>query len=121
VAVQTNHILIANVFERNTMTYTTRRARIEAEKAEQLALRARRNKKFSLGVAGLATAASASLFGMAPANAALDDAPAPAAASSSSASTSSSSAGTYTVQAGDTLAKIASSQGVSVDSLLSAN
>lgn len=102
------------------MTYTTRRARIEAEKAEQLALRARRNKKFSLGVAGLATAASASLFGMAPANAALDDAPAPAAASSS-ASTSSSSAGTYTVQAGDTLAQITSSQGVSLDSLLSAN
>lgn len=102
------------------MTYTTRRARIEAEKAEQLALRARRNKKFSLGVAGLATAASASLFGMAPANAALDDAPAPAAASSS-ASTSSSSAGTYTVQAGDTLGNIASSQGVSLDSLLSAN
>lgn len=100
------------------MTFTTRRARIDAEKAEQLALRARRNKKFSMGVAGLATAASASLFGMAPANAALEDTPAPAASTSSSSNTS---AGTYTVQSGDTLSSIASSQGVSVDSLLSAN
>ena len=97
------------------MTYTTRRARIEAEKAEALALRSRRNKKFSMGLAGLATAASATVFGMAPANAALEDTPAQAS------STSSSSAGTYTVQAGDTLSSIANSQGVSVDELLSAN
>ena len=100
------------------MTYTTRRARIEAEKAEALALRSRRNKKFSMGLAGLATAASATVFGMAPANAALEDTPAQA---SSTSSTSSSSAGTYTVQAGDTLSSIANSQGVSVDELLSAN
>src|SRR5699024_3798053 len=97
------------------MTYTTRRARIEAEKAEALALRSRRNKKFSMGLAGLATAASATVFGMAPANAALEDTPAQAS------STSSSSAGTYTVQAGDSLSSIANSQGVSVDELLSAN
>src|SRR5690625_2650485 len=100
------------------MTYTTRRARIEAEKAEALALRSRRNKKFSMGLAGLATAASATVFGMAPANAALEDTPAQASATSS---TSSSSAGTYTVQSGDTLSSIAGSQGVSLDELLSAN
>lgn len=100
------------------MIYTTRRARIEAERAEKLALRSRRNKKFSMGLAGLATAASASVFGMAPANAALDDAPAPA---SSTSSTTSNSAGTYTVQSGDTLSKIAAAQGVSLDTLMSAN
>ncbi|MGO1942409.1 MAG: hypothetical protein ACTH05_09655, partial [Yaniella sp.] len=75
------------------MTFTTRRARIDAEKAEQLALRSRRNKKFSMSVAGLATAASASFIGMAPANAAMDDVAAPAASSSSSSTASSSSAG----------------------------
>src|SRR5699024_7089883 len=80
-----------------------------------------RNKKFSMSVAGLATAASASFIGMAPANAAMDDAAAPAASSSSSTTASSSSAGSYTVQSGDTPASIASSQGVSLDSLLSAN
>src|SRR5699024_3142674 len=80
-----------------------------------------RNKKFSMSVAGLATAASASFIGMAPANAAMDDAAAPAASSSSSTTASSSSAGSYTVQSGDTLASIANSQGVSLDSLLSAN
>lgn len=100
------------------MIYTTRRARIEAERAEKLALRSRRNKKFSMGLAGLATAASASVFGLAPANAALDDAPAPA---SSTSSTTSNSAGTYTVQSGDTLSKIAAAQGVSLDTLMSAN
>lgn len=103
------------------MTFTTRRARIDAEKAEQLALRSRRNKKFSMSVAGLATAASASFIGMAPANAAMDDVAAPAASSSSSSTASSSSAGSYTVQSGDTLASIANSQGVTLDSLLSAN
>lgn len=103
------------------MTFTTRRARIEAEKAEQLALRSRRNKKFSMGLAGLATAASASFIGMAPANASMDDAPAPAASSTSSSTASSNSTNTYTVQSGDTLATIANSQGVSLDSLLSAN
>src|SRR5699024_1398822 len=66
------------LIESNYMTFTTRRARIEAEKAEQLALRSRRNKKFSMSVAGLATAASASFIGMAPANAAMDDVAAPA-------------------------------------------
>src|SRR5699024_4466300 len=100
------------------MTYTTRRARIEAEKAEALALRSRRNKKFSMGLAGLATAASATVFGVAPANAALEDTPAQA---SSTSSTSSSTGGTYTVQSGDTLNSIASSQGVPLDELLSAN
>src|SRR5690625_6302567 len=80
------------------MTYTTRRARIEAEKAEALALRSRRNKKFSMGLAGLATAASATVFGVAPANAALEDTPAQASSTSSTSSTSSSTAGTYTVQ-----------------------
>lgn len=98
------------------MTYTTRRARIEAEKAEKLALRSQRSKRFSLGVAGLATAASASLFGMAPANAAIEDVPAPASASSTT-----QSAGTYTVQSGDTLYKIASAQGVSLNGLMSEN
>lgn len=100
------------------MIYTTRRARIEAEQAEKLALRSRRNKKFSMGLAGLATAASASVFGLAPANAALDDAPAPASSTSSTASTSGS---TYTVQSGDTLSKIAAAQGTSLDALMSAN
>ena len=100
------------------MTYTTRRARIEAEKAELIALRSRRNKKFSMGVAGLATAASASIFGMAPANAAIEDVPAQ---SSTTSSSTTSSANTYTVQAGDTLSSIANSQGVSVNDLMSAN
>src|SRR5690625_7849992 len=99
------------------MIYTTRRARIEAERAEKLALRSRRNKKFSMGLAGWATAASASVFGLAPANAALDDAPAPA---SSTSSTTSDSAGTYTVQSGDTLSKIAAAQGGSLDDAVSA-
>ena len=103
------------------MSYPTRRARIEAEKAQQLALRSKRNKKFSLGVASLATAASATFFGMAPANAALDDVPAPSSAQADTASQSSSSAGTYTVQSGDTLAAIAHSQGVSLDELMNAN
>ena len=103
------------------MSYPTRRARIEAEKAQQLALRSKRNKKFSLGVASLATAASATFFGMAPANAALDDVPAPSNAQADTASQSSSSAGTYTVQSGDTLAAIAHSQGVSLDELMNAN
>ncbi|WP_022870985.1 C40 family peptidase [Yaniella halotolerans] len=103
------------------MTFTTRRARIEAENAELLALRSRRNKKFSMGIATLATAASASFIGMAPANAAMDDAPAPATSSSSSDTTSNSSSGSYTVQTGDTLASIASSQGVALDALLNAN
>src|SRR5699024_10337723 len=103
------------------MTYTTRRARIEAEKAEALALRSRRNKKFSMGLAGLATAASATVFGVAPANAALEDTPAQATSTTSTSSTSSSTGGTYTVQSGDTLNSIASSQGVSLDELLSAN
>src|SRR5699024_353712 len=103
------------------MTYTTRRARIEAEKAEALALRSRRNKKFSMGLAGLATAASATVFGVAPANAALEDTPAQASSTSSTSSTSSSTGGTYTVQSGDTLNSISSSQGVSLDELLSAN
>src|SRR5699024_1893446 len=75
-------------FERTTMTYTTRRARIEAEKAELIALRSRRNKKFSMGVAGLATAASASIFGMAPANAAIEDVPAQSSTTSSSTTSS---------------------------------
>lgn len=112
---------IFRLIESTYMTFTTRRARIEAEKAEQLALRSRRNKKFSMSVAGLATAASASFIGMAPANAAMDDVAAPAASSSSSSTASSSSAGSYTVQSGDTPASIASSQGASLDSLLSAN
>ena len=99
------------------MTFTTRRERIEAEKAAKLALRSQRSKRFSLGVAGLATAASASLFGMAPANAAIEDAPAPAASSSST----NQSAGTYTVKSGDTLSSIASSQGVSLSALMSDN
>lgn len=103
-------------FERSTMSYTTRRARIEAEQAELIALRSRRNKKFSMGVAGLATAASASIFGMAPANAAIEDPPAQA-----SSSTTSTSAGTYTVQAGDTLSSIANSQGVALNDLMNAN
>ncbi|NWN88085.1 MAG: C40 family peptidase [Micrococcaceae bacterium] len=100
------------------MTYTTRRARIEAEKAELIALRSRRNKKFSMGVAGLATAASASIFGMAPANAAIEDVPAQ---SSTTSSSTTSSAGTYTVQAGDTLSSIANAQGVSLNDLMDAN
>ena len=103
------------------MSYPTRRARIEAEKAEKLALRSRRSKRFSLGVASLATAASASFFGMAPANAALDDAPAPASSQADTASQSSGSAGTYTVKSGDTLSAIASSQGVSLNELMNAN
>lgn len=103
------------------MSYPTRRARIEAEKAEQLALRSKRGKKFSLGVASLATAASATFFGMAPANAALDDVPAPSSSQADTASQSSSSAGTYTVQSGDTLSAIASSQGVSLNALMNAN
>ncbi|GAA2043446.1 C40 family peptidase [Yaniella flava] len=100
------------------MTYTTRRARIEAEKAELIALRSRRNKKFSMGIAGLATAASASIFGMAPANAAIEDVPAQ---SSTTSSSTTSSAGTYTVQAGDTLSSIANAQGVSLNDLMNAN
>ena len=103
------------------MTFTTRRARIESEQAELLALRSRRTKKFSMSVATLATAASASFIGMAPANAAMDDAPAPAASSSSSNTASTNSTGAYTVQSGDTLASIANSQGVSLDALLNAN
>ena len=99
------------------MTFTTRRERIEAEKAAKLALRSQRSKRFSLGVAGLATAASASLFGMAPANAAIEDVPAPAASSSST----NQSAGTYTVKSGDTLSSIANSQGVSLSALMSDN
>lgn len=118
--VQTSNITF-RLIESNQMTFTTRRARIEAEKAEQLALRSRRNKKFSMSLAGLATAASASFIGMAPANASMDDVAAPTASSSSSETASSSSAGSYTVQAGDTLATIANSQGVSLDSLLTAN
>src|SRR5690625_1404269 len=102
------------------MTYPTRRARIEAEKAQMLAQRSQRSKRFSLGVAGLATAASATFFGMAPANAAIEDTPAPASASSTSANTAQ-SAGTYTVKAGDTLSSIASSQGVSLNALMSEN
>ena len=107
--------------ESNNMTFTTRRARIESEQAELLALRSRRTKKFSMSVATLATAASASFIGMAPANAAMDDAPAPAASSSSSNTASTNSTGAYTVQSGDTLASIANSQGVSLDALLNAN
>ena len=103
------------------MSYPTRRARIEAEKAAALALRSTRSKKFSLGVASLATAASASFFGMAPANAALDDVPAPSGSQTSTTSQSSASAGTYTVQSGDTLSAIARSQGVSLDALMGAN
>ncbi|HEY4556759.1 MAG TPA: LysM peptidoglycan-binding domain-containing protein, partial [Enteractinococcus sp.] len=103
------------------MTYPTRRARIEAEKAEKLALRSKRNKRFTLGVAGLATAASASVFGMAPANAAIDDAPAPVASNTSASNTSEAAAGSYTVKSGDTLSKIANAQGVSLNALMSAN
>lgn len=97
------------------MTYPTRRARIEAEQAEKLALRSQRSKRFTLGVAGLATAASASMFGLVPANAAIDDGPAPVASSTSQ------TAGSYTVKSGDTLAAIASTQGVSLNQLMSAN
>ena len=104
------------------MTYPTRRARIEAEKAQQLALRSQRNKRFTLGVAGLATAASATLFGLTPANAAIDDSPAPASSTTQPASTGgSTSASTYTVKAGDTLGKIAKQQGVSLNQLMSDN
>lgn len=100
------------------MTYPTRRARIEAEKAQQLAQRSQLTKRVSLGVAGLATAASATLFGTAPANAAIED---PPAAASSTSSTTTQSAGSYTVESGDTLASIASSQGVALDALMSEN
>lgn len=104
------------------MSYPTRRARIEAEKAAALALRSTRQKKFSMGLAGLATAASASLFGMAPANASMDDPVAPPAANgSTSAAATSSTSATYTVQSGDTLSAIASAQGVSLNTLMSAN
>lgn len=99
------------------MTFTTRRERIEAEKAAKLALRSQRSKRFSLGVAGLATVASASLFGMTPANAAIEDVPAPA----SSTSSTSQSAGTYTVQSGDTLTSIANAQNVSLNALMDNN
>lgn len=118
--VQTSNIFYRRT-ESNNMTFTTRRARIESEQAELLALRSRRTKKFSMSVATLATAASASFIGMAPANAAMDDAPAPAASSSSSNTASTNSTGAYTVQSGDTLASIANSQGVSLDALLNAN
>ncbi|KIT71043.1 hypothetical protein PY02_00205, partial [Staphylococcus aureus] len=97
------------------MTYPTRRARIEAEKAQLLAQRSHQSKRFSLGVAGLATAASATLFGMAPANAAIEDPPAAASSNTTQ------SAGTYTVQSGDTLSAIAHSQGVSLSALMSEN
>ena len=118
--VQTSNIFYRRT-ESNNMTFTTRRARIESEQAELLALRSRRTKKFSMSVATLATAASASFIGMAPANAAMDDAPAPAASSSSSNTASTNSTDAYTVQSGDTLASIANSQGVSLDALLNAN
>ena len=45
------------------MTYTTRRARIEAEKAEALALRSRRNKNSLWALRALAATASATVFG----------------------------------------------------------
>lgn len=103
------------------MSYLTRRARIEAERQS---LRHRRRRSFTIGAASLATAASASLVGVGPASASLED-PAPADsggnASVGPASSESSSAGTYTVQQGDTLAGIAASQGVSLDTLLEAN
>ncbi len=54
------------------MTYPTRRARIEAERAAQ---RSRRGRSFAAGAAGLATLAGATLAGMAPA--AANDAAAP--------------------------------------------
>ena len=97
------------------MTYPTRRARIEAEQADKLALRSQRSKRFTLGMAGVATAASASMFGLVPANAAIDDGPAPVSSSTNQA------AGSYTVKSGDTLAAIASTQGVSLNQLMNAN
>ena len=102
------------------MTYPTRRARIEAEQAEKLALRSQRSKRFTLGMAGLATAASASMFGLVPANAAIDDGHVPP-ASSTSQTAGSQTAGSYTVKSGDTLAAIASAQGVSLNQLMSTN
>lgn len=103
------------------MAYPTRRSLIAAEKKAQ---RSRRRQSFSLGLAGIATVASASVAGLAPANASMEDnaAVGPTANTTTSSTTAgSTSSGTYTVKSGDTLARIAANHDVSLSTLMNAN
>lgn len=114
--------------ERNTMSYLTRRARIEAERIEaaQQARQHRlgRAKSLTFGLAGAAAVAGVSVAGITPASASLGDTTAPATEQThqgSATTETASTSGSYTVRSGDTLSSIASAQGVSLNELMSAN